>query len=179
MTESGAELERALRGVNREYIVSGVICFALGGVVYFATGRMASINGADPLGSAFLPRVLSLGLMVLSLVLVVAGLRNLDFEEPKAGPASVEGDAAAEGSGEGSLGVVLGFLAAMAVYVALLPVLGYLYATPPFLAVLLALAGERRAFWIATGALGLSAGLYVLFGVVLRIAVPTGVLWHP
>ncbi len=67
-------------------------------------------------------------------------------------------------------------LAAFVAYLAALPGLGFILATAPFFAVMMALFGERRPVWVGGGAVGATVLLYVLFRHGFGVFLPRGLL---
>jgi putative tricarboxylic transport membrane protein len=119
-------------------------------------------------GPSFFPLVVTAMLLVLSVALLVRALVS-----ERAAPAPDE-DAAALAVGE--RGLAAGALAVLLAYVVLLPTLGFVLATIPFFAVLMALFGERRPIPVVAGAVAMTAILYGLFRHGLGIFLPRGLL---
>lgn len=165
----------------------GAVLFAFGMVILAATRTIEETHTTDPLGPRFLPRVLAVVLMLLSVMLVVDGAlqirakrssaRKLALSEEK-GARLHAGAAGAVAIAAGDRSVLL-FIAAMAFYVALMPILGYALGSFVFFIATLALAGQRRPGMLIAQAIGTMVALYLLFGVILRIDLPDGVLPLP
>ena len=119
---------------------------------------------------SFFPGVVIACLLALSLALLVQGLRrraaynNLVAFGPEVGA-----------------GCYLAGFAAFAVYLTLLPSLGFVAANVPFFAVLMVIYGERRPAWLAVSSVGVSLVLFFLFRELFQIRLPAGVLaaWLP
>ncbi len=114
-------------------------------------------------GPSFFPWIITASLAVLAAALLRQGLR-----------AARRGDTLIAPGQPAVLGATA--LAAFVVYLALLPVLGFLVASIPFFAAMMALYGERRPAWLALGSVACPAGLFVLFRHLFQIPLPRGVL---
>ena len=141
---------------------------ALGVVLALQTQSMT------PMGSVF-PITISLAMIVLATILiarnVVLGLR--------AARASGEAEEAAQGGGSNARRAL--FLVAMAAWIALLPVLGFLAASAAGFFVVMAIAAHERlparqvAAMVLVG-LAILGGFYLLMANVLMIPLPRGLL---
>lgn len=134
---------------------------ALFAVVMFGfTFFLPDVQDNDPLGMAFFPRMLLILIFVLSVLLFARPLRRAlassgDGAAPK--PVTEEGSDIHLGS------VVMG-VAATAVYGLCMPVVGYFWITPPFLAFLLWIGGLRRSLPIILITLGfMTFAFFVLY----------------
>ena len=119
---------------------------------------------------SFFPGVVTACLLALSIALLAQALR---------GGAACE-NLVAFGPEVGAGRYLAGF-AAFAVYLVVLPILGFVAANVPFFAVLMAIYGERRPVWLAVGSVGVSLVLFFLFRELFQIRLPAGVLaaWLP
>lgn len=114
---------------------------------------------SDRLGPAFFPRMLALVLAALALMLIVRAAAGRS--DPSRPPAIRSGIFAA-------------VVALLVLYAILMPVAGFLLATPILLAAVIRLLG-LRAWTTAVGtALGVTAVLYVVFGRALHVLLPHG-----
>jgi len=116
----------------------------------------------EVVGPDFFPKLLSGLLILLAFPLLVRGL-------------SRRGDASATEATDHwpRAGLVIGL---MLVYVWALPRLGFLLATPLYLAVMIRLAGARRWPAIAGAALAITALIFVSFATLFAVPLPRG-LW--
>ncbi|MDA1000572.1 MAG: tripartite tricarboxylate transporter TctB family protein, partial [bacterium] len=103
------------------------------------------------------PWVLVVGFMVLSLSLLVQGLR-MKAEEEKSRPVL-------------NTPAVWG-LVFFGIYLALLPHLGFLISTPPFFLGLMWLAGERRPLFLAGFSVAIPLFVYAVFQHGFQILLP-------
>jgi hypothetical protein len=179
--------------MNRTNVASGLVCVLFGAVVYWLAGDVPAFTATDNLGGRFLPRLVSVLMMLTGLALVVTGWLNIEvqggqvrrgavtapneMEPSSAAPeeAEEERDAGFFGLAPGELRI-LGFIAVLLLYTLALPFVGYLAASIVTFAALIAIAGERRPLRIAAGAVGIALLLYLLFGVVFQVHLPTASL---
>lgn len=137
----------------------GLLVFA--GVYFEQSFAIRRGFAADRLGPAFFPRLLALTLAVLAVILVVRAVTGRS--DPSRPPAI-------------RLGIFASVLVLLVAYVLLLPRLGFVLATPPLLGAVIWLLGLRNWPSLAGTALGLTAGLYVVFGRALHVLLPMGPL---
>lgn len=114
-------------------------------------------------GPSFFPWIIAGSLAVLSVAMLVQGVRT-----------ARRGDTLVAGGRPARLAVA--GLAWFAVYLAVLPTLGFPLASVPFFAGLMWLYGERRPLLIAVGSLALPVLLYLLFRDMFQILLPPGLL---
>jgi len=137
-------------------------------LVVFSTGygalalRLPERNIEGTPGPGFFPALTAAILIGLSVALVVQGVRG----RRRAG-----GPAAAPGRPDRRPAAVLGIFA---IYIALLPVAGFVVASVPFAGAMMRLFGGRNPLLIAAGAIALPVLLSLLFGEVFRIPLPHG-----
>lgn len=149
--------------MRRRNIVAALVLIALGiGYGYLTAGlpKRSLPNTPDP---SFFPWIITGSLLLLAVILLVQGLaapRTRSDEAPGAAP----------------LRAPAVFLAAFVVYVAALPYTGFLVASVPFFAALMALYGERRWPVIAAASLVAPVLLVVLFRNVFQVPLPPGLL---
>lgn len=117
----------------------------------------------DTPGPSFVPWIIAGSLAILSSALLAQGLRMARRSDTLVAPGRA---------------VLLGVaaLAAFVIYLALLPLLGFLVASIPFFAVLMALYGERRLVWLAAGSVACPVILFFLFRHLFQIPMPRGLL---
>jgi len=147
--------------MRNKNIVAGLFLTVLGLAYGYLTTGLPERSLPNMPGPSFFPWILTFCLLVLSVSLVVQGFRMAADESGSEKPDG------------GSFPAFL-FLGAFAVYLALLPFLGFLLASIPFFAVLMALYGETRKLWIASLSLGVPVFLFLLFRDVFNIPLPRG-----
>jgi putative tricarboxylic transport membrane protein len=126
----------------------------------------------DPLGSRALPTITGVLVMGLGLALVVRRVVQWDRVTNEVAP---DGSEDLEGF-PASTARAMTTWAGCFIYVALLPALGFLLATPVFIASLMVLLGIRRPPKVLAVSILATAILFLLFGEALNIRVPLGPL---
>jgi putative tricarboxylic transport membrane protein len=144
-----------------------LVLVALGLGVLVLAFRLPAATAADPVGPRGFPALLGLVVLACGVALGAA---------PRAGAPDGVTEEDAEGRGRLAPRPLLGAIALTAAYLAVLEPVGYLLATPPYLAGLLWVQGRvaPRAFVLTV--LGIPAVLYALFAVAMRVPLPTGPL---
>ncbi len=146
----------------RRNVIAALVLLAFSAVYAVLSGELPDRSIPNTPGPSFFPLVIVTVIAVLSLALLVAGIRELSDERTAV-------DGATTRTGWITL---LAFL----IYLASFPFLGFLLASIPFFAVLMALYGARSPFRIAVGSLVIPVGLYFLFTGVFQILLPRGPL---
>ena len=163
-----------MRSTVRRELVIAALLVAFGGAVVALAGKIAPGVRTDPLGPAAFPIALGAGIGLCGLLL---GASTLIFrgQPERAGLLSADPDEATE-AGPFSPARLVGAIVATAAYLAAFEPLGYLIATPLYLAVIILIHGGagRRALLIAP--LLVTVALYATFRFGLLIPVPGGIL---
>ena len=144
-------------------VSAALVLIAFGaGYGYLTAGlpKRSLPNTPDP---SFFPWIITACLLVLSMALLVQGLRARRATPDAADTA-------------GSLRSPTVFLVLFVAYVAVLPLTGFVIASVPFFAVLVWLYGERRWGRICAYAVAVPVVLVLVFRHGLQIPLPTGVL---
>lgn len=121
-----------------------------------------------PADSAFFPRILSLLLLALSLVIVIRSLRRPGAQKEEGVAGGSAGAAALMKSPP-----VLVFTATV-LYVMAIPFLGFLVSTALFLFGSILFLNRRRPVLAILYGIGYAASLYALFHAVLKVTLPAG-----
>lgn len=158
----------------RELILAAFLV-ASGGVVIALSREIMTGVLTDPLGPRFFPIALGAGILICGLLLAAAEFL-FRGQAPMAGLLSDATPEEEEDAGPFSPARFVGAIAATTLYVAAFEPLGYLLATPPYIAAILLIHGgaTKRALLI-TPFLSTIA-LYVTFRFGLLIPVPDGPL---
>jgi putative tricarboxylic transport membrane protein len=147
--------------VRRADLVAALLLLAVAAVYYQQSFLIVRGLAGDRLGPAFFPRLLAGGLALLSLALLARALGGRS--DPAPPPAA-------------RTGLLAATLVLLVVYALVVPRVGFLVATPVFLAMVLVALGVREALSVAAVAAGLTAALYVVFGRLLGVLLPAGFL---
>lgn len=178
--------------MNRANVLSGVACFAIGAFVFWLSGDVPSSTATDELGGRFFPRLISVMFMLASLGLIITGYKNIEIQGGQVGgekgqPAtradekSIPDDEPSEtltigGMRPGTLRLY-GFIAVMAIYTIILPLIGYIPASLMVFAALIMIAGECRPLRILIGSISITTMLYLLFAIIFGMNVPEASLF--
>lgn len=174
--------------MNKPNVIAGVICLCLSALVYWHAGTVPAFTATDNLGGRFFPRLMASAMMIAALGLIITGWMNIEISggtaRKSAAPSRAHPEAARSradtpprprmGAGEVRL---LAYLAVMAVYTLILPLLGYILASVLTFAALIAIAGERRWLRVALGSVAITGLLFLLFGVVFNMNLPEASLF--
>ncbi len=160
--------------VGRELVIA-VFLVAFGGAVVALSGKIPPGVPTDPLGPAAFPTALGAGIGLCGLLL---GAATLAFrgQPGRAGPLSdADPDEAVE-AGPFSPARLVGAVVATAAYLIAFEPLGYLIATPLYVAAAMLIHGGAGRRTLLVAPLLVTAALYATFRFGLLIPVPGGVL---
>lgn len=149
--------------MRNKNVAAALVLIALGVVYGYLTAGLPKRSLPDTPDPSFFPWIITACLLVLSLALLVQGLR-------------AQRDAREAADTAGGLRAPTVFLTLFVVYVAALPFAGFVIASVPFFAALMWLYGERRWGWIGIVSVALPVILALAFRNGLHIPLPTGVL---
>lgn len=144
--------------MNTRDLAAGAACVLLAAGYGWLAAQLPARSLPNTPGPAFVPWVLAVALGVLGALLALSALRQ---------PASAAPAAA-------GMGRPAAALAALACYVALLPWAGFMATSIAFCAALMWIAGERRWWAIAAGAVGMPLALTLVFRYGFQILLPRG-----
>ncbi len=140
-------------------IIAGSLFF------YSLAGQLPVVKGYQQMGDSFWPRLILIILMGLAVILFLHSyLARKSQKGAKAVSKSKEG--------RGDLALMM---AAMVVYVLVIPYLGFLISTFLALIVFSYLMGDRKPLGMLSFSLGMTAAIYVVFGLIIYTALPRGV----
>jgi putative tricarboxylic transport membrane protein len=145
-------------------IAAGAIGAAIGGYVLIQGARMPP-DIIMKIGPAFFPSMLAIGLIAFSAYLAIkgalskesGGYEKIDFRSFGIWRAVI------------SLGI-------SAVYAVLVKPLGFIPTSMLFIAALMLLLGYRKILGIVLVSIGATAGVYLVFSVLLVISLPVGIM---
>ena len=145
--------------MRRADLVIGIGLLAFAGLYYRESLEITVGFASDRLGPIFFPRLLAVALALSALGLIRRSLTGRS--DP--GPLSPV-----------RLGLVAGTVGLTLAYALLLRPLGYLIATPLYLAGVVAVQGARDVRGLLGTAVGVTAVLYLVFARALHVLVPMG-----
>jgi len=151
-----------LTSITRRDAIAGAILFVIGVTYGLLTIDLPNRSLPNTPGPAFFPRLITVGLIVLSMALLVQSIVRNGGDSRHVRP---------NRSASQSLLALILFL----VYLTLLPYAGFLAASVPFFAVLMWLYGERNLLVLALASIVIPVGLFYIFRLGFQILLPTGV----
>lgn len=156
-------------------LVLGAFLVVFGGVIVALSLEIPPGVETDPLGPRFFPLALGAGIALCGVLLAAAEF--LFRGEPSmAGPLSDASPEGEEDSGPFSPARFLGAIGATALYIAAFDPLGYLLATPPYIAAILLIHGGAHSRTLLITPFLVTIALYAAFRFGLLIPVPDGPL---
>lgn len=148
-----------------------ILVIGLGIFYYVLTEKLPDTRMGDTLGPRGFPKYLAVGLIITGLLLFIRQTRKwLQTPGWKYAPEGESDDPDFPASGIR----VFSLITITFMYLALLIPLGYLLATPAFLAAVLALHKIRRPMLLVTVPVCITLILFVVFVLLARVYVPLG-----
>ncbi len=148
--------------MRNKNIIAAIVLIAFGVFYGFLTANLPDRSLPNTPSPAFFPWIITAVILVLSVWLLVRGMRQPKVESEPIDVAKLKLAAAA----------MVFFL----LYLAVMPILGFVLATLPFFAAMMVLYGEKRPIWIGSGAIGVTAVLYIVFRHGFGVFLPQGLL---
>ena len=161
--------------VRRELGVA-LVLVAFGGWVIALARQITAGVRTDPLGPAAFPIALGAGIALCGLLLAASTLIFRGRPPDRAGLFADAGDEEESETGPFSPVRLAGAVVATAVYLAIFEPLGYLIATPVYVAVIMLIHGGAARRSLVVGPFLATALLYVTFRFGLLIPIPLGIL---
>jgi putative tricarboxylic transport membrane protein len=156
---------------TRRDLVIALAVAALGAGILWMTGSIKMGIARDVIGPRAFPYAIGTLLLAGGLVLALRRLRFMNvgggFVAPEEGTEDTEGYPA-------SAGRVLFIMALSVAYLALLMPVGYLIATPPFVALAFVAMGERKAVYTIVIPIIWTVLTFLLFSQLLDVRMPVG-----
>jgi len=153
---------KAVRLMKKADVITGVVLLVLSGYVILEAWRMPPSATFGP-GSGFLPFWLGVLLAVLAVILLGTAWRREATEKGRKSPFP----------GTKALISIGSVLASLAAYIVLLEVLGFLMDTFLYVAFLLGVVEREKWLMTLLVAVSTTAGLYLIFQVLLGITLPS------
>jgi putative tricarboxylic transport membrane protein len=160
--------------ISRREIAIAVFLAAFGGTVIALSGEIQSGVQTDPLGPRVFPSALGVGIALCGLLLGVGALFR--WQPEQSGLLLVGGGAEEVEKGPFSPTRLLGAVVATAIYVGAFEPVGYLIATPMYVAAILLIHGGAPSRTLIVAPVVITTVLYLTFRFALRIPVPSGLL---
>lgn len=148
---------------------SGLVLLVLAGGYYFATGSIANSTLEDEVGAIGLPRALAVVLALIGIALFLRSLRT---------GRTAAADDRDEQEADVRLPRALGFLALGAVYVLILPYVGYLVSVALLIGTVALYEGAPRRWTIPAAAIGGAVLYWAIFMKLLGVNQPVGTLFE-
>jgi len=143
-------------------VIAGCVLLAIAAGYAYLTVRLPARTLPNTPGPSFFPWINAVALTVLSIALLVQGLRL-----PRAVTAT---------GTKGFPGLAAAALGIFAVYLAVLPSIGFVEASVPFFLCLMVLYGGRGWAMLSAGSVGVPLLLYLLFRHLFGVLLPSGPL---
>jgi len=156
----------------RGTLAASLFLFILGIVFWFMADQLPRSPLAGPVGADGLPKLLGIGLAVLSIALGIQTYLEMRKTQQTNASAAVTGKEREDG--ETSHLKAFGLLGIGVLYIVLLPVLGYAVTAAATFAAVATYAGLKPSFRTVAFAVGAAAVYYVLFVRILQIPLPSG-----
>lgn len=156
---------------NYADIITGVFLIVFSGIIYFIILPIQVDQTPGPgLSAAFFPKLILWSLVLNATVIIVLNVLNQDENPQKNKQYNFEW-------GRRERKLSLSVMTVCVLYVYFMDILGYLVATPLSLGGLMLLLGARRWMTIFVSVFLYTFILYVVFGYLLNINLPQGILF--
>lgn len=162
------------------YIGLGIIgiCAALFVVTF---GFQSTPLGGAYYGPAFFPRLLAVFIAVLALALVIGGREDVPSGGEKAGNGENSIEDVQESAAEGTIAsrLVLRVLGLTLIYLLIMRPVGYFLSTAAYTFISVWMLRPKHHIhvaWILAGSLAFTFALHYLFGTVMNVMLPPGLL---
>jgi phosphate/sulfate permease len=151
-------------------------------VVYFIATFYLREMTVSAIGSEFVPRLVAIGIFILSVALLLKSIKQLKLQKYEEVKEQQEQSNQEVKSNESSMTKALNVIATIgliAVYIFLMPMIGFIITTILYLFiqfVLLAPKSQRNYLLFITLAIVVSVSVYYVFKFVLHLMLPAGIL---
>lgn len=160
--------------MDRRVDLAVAFCVALLGIFVLVSARgIQSASVPDPIGARGAPTFAGAALCVGGLALVLRRLLRWGRERTFVTPEGTEDDTGVE---PGSAFRAISIWGASVAYVLVLPFIGYVLATPIFIATILVLFSIRSWRMIAGVSIGFTVPVFLVFVKFLNVRLPAGIL---
>jgi len=153
------------KNMGKREIIIGVCLMILSVVFYALTYQFPEQTLA--FSPKIFPRFVSICLFIISAILVVQGIQTVRKSSREGKPGLTGLTMSKAFFIRLCLGILIGYA-----YTRLLPVTGYLVATPPFIAGIMLIFLEKRWLKIVATSIITTGMLYILFRIIFRVPLP-------
>jgi putative tricarboxylic transport membrane protein len=154
-------------------LLSGIVLLAVAALYHWGTGFISDSTLSDEVGATGLPRVLTVALVLISLLIIVRALLARQPIRQKTAPS-----AESEVEDDASLPRAIGFLMFGAAYVFLLPFLGYIACVALLIGAVALFEGAARTWTVPVAAIGGAVLYWAIFVKLLGVNQPGGILFQ-
>ena len=144
-------------------LIAAIVLLAIGAGYGFLTATLPTRAIENTTQPSFFPTVVVVLFLILSAILLAQGI------------SSTTSNSVPEALKISRSKYLIGFVS-FVIYLALLPILGFIAANILIFAILMMLYGERRPLWIVGGSALVSLAMFFLFREVFQIRLPGGIL---
>ena len=160
--------------MDRRVDLAVALCVVLLGIFVLVSAQgIQTASVPDPIGARGAPTFAGAALCVGGMALALRRLLRWGRERTIVAPEGMEDDAGVE---PGSAFRAISIWGASVAYVLVLPLIGYVLATPIFIATVLVLFSIRSWRMIAGVSVGFTVPVFLVFVKLLNVRLPTGVL---
>jgi putative tricarboxylic transport membrane protein len=152
-------------------LISGLVLLAVSGTYYAWSSEIADSTLSDEVGATGLPHVLSVILAILAVLLIV---RAMLLRRARTAAAAADAD----DEGDAGLPRAIGFLLLGAVYVFVLPFVGYVAGTALLIGAVALYEGAPRNWVVLAAAVGGAVFYWAIFVKLLGVHQPVGSLFQ-
>lgn len=170
-----------MMAVKYQDVFSGFFLLIVSVAMFLATFSFKALTESQ-VGPDFMPKIIASMMMILSIIIIVNGLKRAKIEKESTGAyqtAEEEGTKSASEDEKKNLLPVMITLGLMIGYFVLIPILGFLIMTALylFLQMLLLSHKSNRKIWLfAILSIATSTLIYYVFRSVFYVMLPTGII---
>lgn len=158
-------------------VVAGAVFLVVAAILYLSSfSIITSIPGR--LGAEFMPQVVAWVIAILSVILIISGLRPLLADRGKEAGPTTEAEREAHITETRERVQVLLMLAVVSLYIMLIAPLGFVFSSMLFLFAMMVIMSNqsKQRYWLfALIAIFASVAIYYLFRVAFHLYLPAGI----
>lgn len=157
-------------------ILVAFIMFTFGAWVFSLTGSIRSGSIVGVMGPKFIPEILAVTIMSMSVLLGISSLAQWKHRSSEPVAINPDSEATSESFLSNPVVRVTMLIVLISGYIFALDLLGYRISSIIFVSLLLLFKGMRSPMWVGVTSVTLVLFLYILFYVLLSIPLPVGSL---